>query len=167
MNVEVEGRGIDMNETKTQKAGAGSTEADATFAVSRRKTLKGLLGFLGAIGLGNIFYGLYRFLAPGAGGEAAVEITAGEVPEGTALPFLYGGSPGILFRAGDGAFTAFSLVCTHLACTVSWNPEKREFYCPCHEGFFDAEGKVLSGPPPAPLDRLKVEVRGEKVIIGA
>jgi cytochrome b6-f complex iron-sulfur subunit len=95
-----------------------------------------------------------------------VEIAIGEIPEGGALPFQYGGAPGILFRAEDGTFKALSLVCTHLACTVSWNSEKREFYCPCHEGFFDAEGKAVSGPPPAPLERWKVEVKGEKVVIG-
>ncbi len=58
----------------------------------------------------------------------------------------------------DGKFIAFSLVCTHLGCIVEWNPEKREFYCPCHQGRFDAEGKVISGPPPRPLDRFEVVV---------
>jgi cytochrome b6-f complex iron-sulfur subunit len=141
--------------------GAGSAST-----VTRRKVLKGLFGLLGVIGLGNIFYGLYRFWAPGAGGQAAVEIAVGEIPDGGFLSFQFGGTPGILFRAEDGSFKALALVCTHLACTVSWNPDKKEFYCPCHEGFFDAEGKVISGPPPAPLERWKVEVRGEKVVIG-
>jgi cytochrome b6-f complex iron-sulfur subunit len=135
--------------------------------VTRRKVLKALFGVLGMIGLGNLCYGLYRYLAPGAGGQEAVEIAIAEIPEGNTLPFQYGGSPGILLRAEDGSFKALSLVCTHLACTVSWNPGKREFYCPCHEGFFDAEGKVVSGPPPAPLERFKVEIRGDKVVIGS
>ena len=140
-------------------------KAGSAFTVTRRKVLKGLFGLLGVIGLGNMVYGLYRFWAPGAGGHAAVEIAIGEIPEGSTLPFQYGGAPGILFRAEDGSFKALSLVCTHLACTVSWNPEKREFHCPCHEGFFDAEGKVASGPPPAPLERWKVEIREDKVVI--
>jgi cytochrome b6-f complex iron-sulfur subunit len=134
--------------------------------VNRRKVLKGFFGLLGAIGLGNVLYALARFSAPGAGGRAAVSISLNEIPEGGTVSFQYGGTPGILFRGEDGSFRAFSLICTHLACTVSWNPEKREFYCPCHEGFFDAEGKVLSGPPPAPLERWKVEVSGEKVVVG-
>jgi len=145
----------------------GSLETAPAFLVTRRKVLKGFFGLLAAVGLGNIVYGLGKFWTPGAGGEVSVEVPVAEIPEGGALPIQYGGAPGILFREEDGTFKAFSLVCTHLACTVSWNAEKKEFYCPCHEGFFDAEGKVVSGPPPAPLERWKAEVRGEKVVIGA
>jgi len=155
-----------MSEVTTQTKSAAPLETTPGFSVARRKVLKGILGLLGAIGLGNVLYGLARFYAPGAGGQAAVSILLNEIPEGGTVLFQYGGTPGILFRAEDGTFKAFSLMCTHLACTVSWLPEKREFYCPCHEGFFDAEGKVLSGPPPAPLERWKVEVSGEKVVVG-
>lgn len=156
-----------MSESATHKNSAGSLETIPGSAVTRRKVLQGILGLLGAIGLGNVLYGLARFWAPGAGGQAAVEMALSEIPEGGTVSFQYGGIPGILFRAEDGTFKAFSLLCTHLACTVSWIPEKKEFYCPCHEGFFDAEGKVLSGPPPAPLERWKVEVNGEKVVVGS
>jgi len=155
-----------MSEVTTRTQSAAPLETTPGFSVARRKVLKGILGLLGAIGLGNVLYGLARFYAPGAGGQAAVSILLNEIPEGGTVLFQYGGTPGILFRAEDGTFKAFSLMCTHLACTVSWLPEKREFYCPCHEGFFDAEGKVLSGPPPAPLERWKVEVSGEKVVVG-
>ena len=134
--------------------------------ITRRGLLKGLLGILGAFGLGNLFYGIYRFISPGAEGGPPAEIPLSEIPAGRALYFQYRDSPGILFRAEDGSFRAFSLVCTHLACTVVWKPEKNEFYCPCHDGFFDAEGKVLSGPPPSPLERWKVEVKGDRVVIG-
>jgi menaquinol-cytochrome c reductase iron-sulfur subunit len=43
--------------------------------------------------------------------------------------------------------------CTHLACTVNWNPEAAAYICPCHDGKFSKDGAVLSGPPPRPLDR--------------
>jgi menaquinol-cytochrome c reductase iron-sulfur subunit len=43
--------------------------------------------------------------------------------------------------------------CTHLACTVNWNPEAEAYICPCHDGKFSKDGAVLSGPPPRPLDR--------------
>jgi cytochrome b6-f complex iron-sulfur subunit len=155
-----------MSEATIHKSPAGSLETTPGLSVPRRKVLKGIFGLLGAIGLGNVLYALGRFYAPGASGQAAVEMALSEIPEGGSVSFQYGGVPGILFRAEDGTFKAYSLMCTHLACTVSWNPEKREFYCPCHEGFFDAEGKVLSGPPPAPLERWKVEVSGEKVVVG-
>jgi cytochrome b6-f complex iron-sulfur subunit len=156
-----------MSEATTHKNPAGTLETTPGSALTRRKVLKGIIGLLAAIGLGNVLYGMYRFWAPGAGEQTVVEMALNIIPEGGTVQFQYGGTPGMLFRAEDGSFKAFSLVCTHLACTVSWNPEKREFYCPCHEGFFDAEGKVLSGPPPAPLERWKVEVRGDKVVVGA
>lgn len=156
-----------MSEATTHPNQAGPVETDSGIPVTRRRVLKGVLGVLGAIGLGNMIYAISRFWTPGAGGQSAVEIALSEIPEGGSFPFQYGGTPGMLFRGEDGTFKALSLVCTHMACIVSWNAEKKEFYCPCHEGFFDGEGKVLSGPPPAPLERWQVEVRGEKVVVGA
>ncbi len=135
------------------------------FETTRRTVLKSLFGFITALGLGGFFYGLYKFLAPDARAYGAVEIPLGDVPKGGMYPFLYGNSPCLLLSDEDGALTAFSLVCTHLACTVNWNPEKRVFHCPCHDGLFDANGNVISGPPPAPLERLKVEVKGDKVVV--
>jgi menaquinol-cytochrome c reductase iron-sulfur subunit len=43
--------------------------------------------------------------------------------------------------------------CTHLSCTVNWKEDAGVFLCPCHDASFDAEGAVLDGPPPRPLDR--------------
>ena len=43
--------------------------------------------------------------------------------------------------------------CTHLACTVNWNDEAGAYICPCHDAKFGADGEVLDGPPPRPLDR--------------
>lgn len=43
--------------------------------------------------------------------------------------------------------------CTHLACTVNWREDAHAFICPCHDGKFSEDGKVLGGPPPRPLDR--------------
>jgi cytochrome b6-f complex iron-sulfur subunit len=156
-----------MSEESSQTLPAESLHAASDLLTNRRTLLKGLLGFVGGLGLGGMIYGVYRFLAPRAGADASVEISLRDIPLGGAYPFQYGASPGVLFRGEEGSMKAFSLVCTHLACTVAWNPEKKNFYCPCHEGLFDAEGHVISGPPPAPLERFKVEVKGDRVIIGA
>ena len=142
-------------------------QAASDFQAARRGLLKGLFVFVGAVGLGGSVYGIYRFLAPNAGAYASVEIALNEVSAGTPYPFQYGAAPGLLFRGEDGSLRAFSLVCSHLACTVNWNPEKKTFSCPCHDGLFDEDGKVIGGPPSAPLERLKVEVRGDKVVVGA
>lgn len=54
-------------------------------------------------------------------------------------------------RRGDG-ITVFDPRCTHLGCAYHWHAETNQFLCPCHDGVYDAEGGVVSGPPPRPLD---------------
>lgn len=44
-------------------------------------------------------------------------------------------------------FSALSSVCPHLGCRVHWESQNRRFFCPCHNGVFDAEGKATAGPP--------------------
>jgi cytochrome b6-f complex iron-sulfur subunit len=134
--------------------------------MTRRGLLKGLITFWGALGLGSILYGLYGFLARGEGTFSPVEISLDNIPLGSTYPFQFGGSPGILIHEEEGVIEAFSLVCTHLGCTVAWNAEKKEFHCPCHDGLFDGHGNVLSGPPPSPLEQWRVRVGGERVVVG-
>lgn len=49
--------------------------------------------------------------------------------------------------------------CTHLGCAYRWDQQSKEFVCPCHSGVFSLTGKVISGPPPRPLDTYAYEVR--------
>jgi quinol---cytochrome c reductase iron-sulfur subunit, bacillus type len=62
--------------------------------------------------------------------------------------------------------TAFGPQCTHLGCAYHWDDSKTEFLCPCHNSLFDAEGNVVSGPAPRPLDRYETKVEGTKLLIG-
>lgn len=51
--------------------------------------------------------------------------------------------------------------CTHLGCAYSWKSSgagANHFACPCHDGVFNVDGSVVSGPPPRPLDTLPVNV---------
>lgn len=57
-------------------------------------------------------------------------------------------------RDNDDGYTVLSARCTHLGCTVAWDPINKQFKCPCHGGVYDEEGRVIAGPPPAPLSRL-------------
>lgn len=59
----------------------------------------------------------------------------------------------------------FSDVCTHLSCRVTWQPEKGGFFCPCHDGLFGAEGGVLAGPPPRPLDQFQSKIENGQIQI--
>jgi cytochrome b6-f complex iron-sulfur subunit len=141
-------------------------ENSSEILLPRRRLLKGLFTFFGALGLGGILYGLHGFLARGEGFRSPIEVSLSDIPSGGTYVFQFGGSPAILIHEEEGVLEAFSLVCTHMGCTVVWNAEKKEFHCPCHDGLFDAHGNELSGPPPSPLERWKVEVEGEKVVVG-
>lgn len=65
-----------------------------------------------------------------------------------------------VFLVWDGAATvhALSATCTHLGCQVRWDADSSRFRCPCHGGVFDAQGNVVEGPPPRPLDRLDARI---------
>ena len=67
---------------------------------------------------------------------------------------------------GDGqTYAAMSNVCTHLGCRVRWIPEQEKFFCPCHNGVFDKDGSVVSGPPPRPLDQFETKVESGVLFI--
>jgi menaquinol-cytochrome c reductase iron-sulfur subunit len=55
-------------------------------------------------------------------------------------------------------FVALSNVCTHLGCRARWIADQQIFFCPCHNGVFDKNGEVVSGPPPRALDRYETMV---------
>lgn len=61
--------------------------------------------------------------------------------------------------------TVFSSWCTHLSCRVSWEDEEQVYVCPCHDGIFDIEGKVVAGPPPAPLREYENKVEEGNLLI--
>jgi len=67
---------------------------------------------------------------------------------------------------GNGRdFIAMSNICTHLGCRVRWISDQEIFFCPCHNGVFDKEGVVVSGPPPRPLDRYELKVEADQLFI--
>lgn len=62
-------------------------------------------------------------------------------------------------------FIAMSNICTHLGCRVRWIAERQQFLSPCHNGIFDKNGNVVSGPPPRPLDRYQTKVENDQLFI--
>ncbi len=65
----------------------------------------------------------------------------------------------------DQGFVAYSAICTHLGCTVSWMANKESpttsfTECFCHNSIFNpAQGaKVMGGPAPIPLAQIGVKV---------
>jgi nitrite reductase/ring-hydroxylating ferredoxin subunit len=89
-----------------------------------------------------------------------------QLPVGGTLVFAYPSEhdPCILVRLGEAEFVAFSQKCTHLSCAVIPRPAHGDIYCPCHQGFFDLRSGVpTAGPPPRPLPRIRLEVRGGEI----
>ena len=70
--------------------------------------------------------------------------------------------PAILLHT-EGGFSALSLVCTHLGCTVGQSADG--FACPCHGSRFDAAGKVIHGPAAKPLTSLRIEMSKDNKLI--
>ncbi|MFQ5776560.1 MAG: ubiquinol-cytochrome c reductase iron-sulfur subunit [Terriglobia bacterium] len=67
---------------------------------------------------------------------------------------------------GAADFIALSSVCPHLGCQVHWEPNKNRYFCPCHNGTFDASGKGTSGPPgEAGLSLPRYELKVEKGLL--
>lgn len=127
--------------------------------LSRRDFLKlardGFLTLSGALA----FVGFLRFLDydPNPASKTKFDIgSPDDYPPGsrTVLPDV----PALLLHTASG-FSALSLTCTHLGCTLE--PDAEGFACPCHNSRFDAEGKVTHGPAAKPLPALRVELTAE------
>jgi quinol---cytochrome c reductase iron-sulfur subunit, bacillus type len=69
------------------------------------------------------------------------------------------------FRKPEGEIVVYSPLCTHLGCGYTWDEEKNNFHCPCHNSIYDLDGKVLSGPAPRALDRLPTKTDGDRLFI--
>ena len=91
---------------------------------------------------------------------------ASSLAAGEATLVRFGRYPAVIVHTPDG-LRAYSAVCTHFACVVKWDPDLGQIVCPCHEGFFDPkDGSVISGPPPTPLEPLKVEIVDGQIFVG-
>ena len=111
-------------------------------------------------------YPIYRYLAsPSEMALSATAVTevalkdAHKLPLGSVLMFKFGTSPTMLIHHQDGRWIAMTAVCTHLGCTVQYEPQADRIHCGCHGGVYNAyTGANVSGPPPKPLKLYKVTV---------
>ncbi|MBI4716527.1 MAG: Rieske (2Fe-2S) protein [Planctomycetes bacterium] len=141
-------------------------------AVTRRDFSGALLGAASAAYAASLALPVCRYLAAGseAGGPEVRQVVlpkaAVQVAPGSVLYFTLGHEPGLLIHHSDDTWSAFGAYCSHLRCTVLYQPESDRFFCPCHEGVFDPRsGQNLAGPPAHPLERLDVAVNGEDLLI--
>ena len=135
----------------------------------RRSFLKVMLGSGIFLWLGSLVYPVLRYLVPPA--TAATDLNSvrvaavGELRPGDYRIFRFGRLPGILFCLKDGSLHALSARCTHLDCTVQFEQEREHIWCACHGGVYDINGRNVSGPPPRPLERYEVVVKGKDVFV--
>ena len=135
----------------------------------RRRFLEGgLLTSLIAF-VGMIFYPILRFIMPPPVPESSQSsvqaATVDELKPNSGKVFPFGSKPAILVRLPNGEYRAFTAVCTHLQCTVQYREDFKLIWCACHNGRFDLNGNVVSGPPPAPLERFDVAISGSNIVV--
>ncbi len=154
----------------TVKPGTAPVNGDV---ISRRTLVQAAIGGMGLCYAAAIGYPIYRYLASpverAATAAAVTEVTlkdAQKLPVASALMFKFGSRPAMLIHHKDGSWAAFNAVCTHLGCTVQFQPENDRIHCACHGGTYDpATGANIAGPPPRPLGRYQVKVTGEGVVV--
>ncbi len=129
---------------------AAADEADAGVVVVGNKGMTGAKGFL----LGSV----PQEVAEGSTRDVLIARTVTQI-----VSDLSRGEGGIVERAGEkmavfvddaGELHVMSARCTHMGCTVAWNPGEGTFDCPCHGSRFGPIGDVVNGPaarqlPPA------------------
>jgi Rieske Fe-S protein len=135
----------------------------------RRDFLNILLGGGFIAWLGALFYPVFKYLEPPTVEEVKVsnvKIGAVEDMEKDSGKIIkFGNKPVIVIRKKTGDYVAFSAECTHLDCIVQYRKDYGQIYCACHNGRYDLNGRVASGPPPAPLTKYGVSIKNDEAII--
>ena len=157
-------------------------DPDADALIARRAVLKWLTGIAGSLtALLVVVPGLLAFLTPTLRSAGAVRwIRLGEaalfdlgVPDRVDFTDNVRDAwvtqrvvRSVWVTTQDGeTFTAFNARCPHLGCAFAFDETRNQFVCPCHRGVFDANGAVISGPPPRALDRLQTKVEDGYVFV--
>jgi cytochrome b6-f complex iron-sulfur subunit len=139
--------------------------------ITRRKSIQLLLGFSVVATISGIVFPIIAYLIPkesnaAYGGPTDVG-AVGDFPVSSGKIVSVNDKPVMVVNTKTGGIKAFSAICTHLGCVVTWNERKSIIHCPCHDGFFNAvTGAVISGPPPRPLPQYEVVVKDGKVLVG-
>ena len=137
---------------------------------SRRDFLDLLVGasFLGW--LVSMAYPIVRYLKPlpQAGATGPTHLTRDESSKLEQNKFVIvpvSGQRVIVLQSPDQQLFAFSAKCTHEGCTITYQPGQSVLWCPCHDGRFDLNGRVLSGPPPQPLAKYEARRQPDGSIV--
>ena len=142
-------------------------------SLDRRGAMR--VGALGITSIAAMIVGRFVF-KPTSPGRTALStsgaVSANQIIKLASLPVgnthefaTADGQPAIVFRTKNGVF-AYTEICTHQGCTVSYSPPDKALVCPCHGAVYDPfnGAAVIAGPAPAPLPPVKVAISGEWIV---
>lgn len=144
--------------------------------MQKRKTRREFLSWLttgASLILAYGTFGLFslRFLYPGKKLHSVRDIfvsTLDALEEGKSFKWEHPSGQKVLIHSLHSRYLAFSNVCPHLGCKVHWEANNKRFFCPCHGGAFDADGRPTEGPPKAEnkfLKQYELIVKGKALYI--
>jgi len=139
--------------------------------LARRRFLYGMIGggaaALGAGAVGPLAQYVGNFRQQPPPDFLVLSKAECDILPGTAKMVMYGRIPALLIKLPEpqSELKVFVATCSHLNCTVNYQPEANRIFCACHEGCFDTDGQVLSGPPPLPLRTFYHKLKPEGLVI--
>jgi len=152
---------------------AEKTAPKKTDEPSRRDILVGtgwVTLLLGCGGLSGAAFG--RFMMPNVLEEVDPKVRCGALTKYAAMApgevnedYKPRKPSGFWIIREEDRIAALSIICTHLGCIPSWLPNDRKFKCPCHGSGFKPNGVNFEGPAPRPLERFKIYLDGDDVIV--
>ena len=148
---------------------AGSDSQAGGAPATRRQFLTILSrAFVGLWALGGAGVVTAYMRAPERGESSGRQVRIGTLDElriGEAKLVRHGVTPFFVIRTNETQVLALSAVCTHVRCILNYDRDRRTIVCPCHDGRFDLNGNVLSGPPPRSLPAYEVSLRAGEVFV--
>ena len=137
----------------------GSDPADEIMQAAERDGLdlvivgnKGLAGARALI-LGSVPKKVAEFASTDVLIARTVTQNLGEIGKGEGGIVTSGDHKVAVYRDPKGGLVTLSAKCTHMGCTVKWNPAGSTWDCPCHGSRFAPTGEVVNGPAAKALDR--------------
>lgn len=135
--------------------------------LSRRDALNLFWAASGALVIGEMSFVGLKFLAPKAtDGEFGGTFNLGaadQYPAESVTPVEAGRF--YLVRLADGGFLALYRKCTHLGCSVPYEPTEGKFVCPCHGSAFSLNGDVENAPAPRALDLFELTIENDEILV--
>lgn len=84
---------------------------------------------------------------------------------GSSMALELQGTPVILVRTATDKIAAFSPICSHEKCMVTYGEAEKRFHCKCHSSDFDETGKPLFGPATANLTRYATGIKDGNLVV--